>query len=168
MRELRPGAPPVLTGGRERLTNSVCAVDYALGGGSSGARIWEGGVRTTCGGTGEGDASGACNSCASDATAIGAQGAIDWQPPGAQGSSHGARSWEGASSDRSRAVPDMSIPAMFMPARSGTDMSIAAIAPSDDCSIAGITQAKPLPTHITWARRRFTRSAAIRRAWRMT
>jgi hypothetical protein len=68
-------------------------VDYALGGGSSGARLSDGGASSSSG-TGA-IAAGATYVVVTNATVIaaGEQGAIAWQPFGAQGKRHGDGDW---------------------------------------------------------------------------
>ena len=55
------------------------------------------------------------------------------------------------------------MPAMSIPAISAGDISIAAIVVSDDCPIADIVHAKPLPAHMACTRKKLTRSAVKRR-----
>ena len=52
----------------------------------------------------------------------------------------------------------MSIPAMF-----ASDMATAVIGELDECPIAGITHANPLPTHSTWAKSALRINAVSRR-----
>jgi Cu(I)-responsive transcriptional regulator len=54
----------------------------------------------------------------------------------------------------------MSIPDMSIPAMSALAMSMPVITV---CPIAGMPQAKPLPAHMAWARKKLTRSAVSRR-----
>ena len=134
-----------------------CELGYALGGGSSGGSFIEGGVSTLPAATEDGIVVGVPSRSVIEASAIGAQGAIDWQPSGAQGNSHGAWWCSDSSPDCFCGMP--------IPGISGSvalpDMPIAAI--SVLASIAVMSHAKPLPTHARCARRRLMTSAVIRR-----
>ena len=56
----------------------------------------------------------------------------------------------------------MSIPAMF-----ASDMAIVVMAALGERPISGITHAKPLPTHSTWAKRTVMKKAVTRRVRRI-
>jgi hypothetical protein len=48
-----------------------------------------------------------------------------------------------------------------------SDIAIVAIGELDECPIAGITHANPLPTHSTWAKRALRINAVSRRVRRI-
>lgn len=64
-------------------------MDYALGGGSSGGDVCDGGVRTLSSGATEMIVGGDTSVSVSEVTAAGEHGAIDWQPSGAHGNRQG-------------------------------------------------------------------------------
>jgi hypothetical protein len=121
-----------------RLSRS-CEVDYALGGGSSGGVLRDGGARTisqpaSCSSTDAGS-----SATISEATAAGAHGAMEVQLAGAHGREHGARSLPGACCGTlgMGGPPPMSICAM--PAEALPSL------------IPGIAHAKPLPRTMNWS-----------------
>ena len=90
MRNLRAGATAPRGQCLTRNEPAYCAVDYALGGGGSGERLGEGGVRTDSSESADGTAAGTRTSSGLDASAVGPHGAIESQPSGAQGRLHGS------------------------------------------------------------------------------
>ncbi len=140
-----------------RQAPACCSVDYALGGGGSGERVAEGGVRIASPSKADGTAGAKRTDSRLDASAVGPHGAMDSQPSADQGRLHGVWSCGGACSGSP--VSGISIPGIAL-----SSASVEAMVVLDGSPIADIEHANPLPAHMAWARRELTSSAVNRRS----